>query len=93
MDIELAKSLISPPGDTLQEHLDYIGMHQSELAEHTGLSIETIRDMIKGREPIVFEIASQLEKVIGIPASFWMNREHNYRRELYEIAQQEKLMK
>jgi plasmid maintenance system antidote protein VapI len=41
-DIELAKSLISPPGDTLQEHLDYIGMKQNELAERMGRPKEKI---------------------------------------------------
>ena len=92
-DIELAKSLISPPGDTLQEHLDFIGMNQNELAERMGRPKEKINDMIKGREPITTETAYQLDKVLGIPASFWMNRENEYRQELYEIEQQEKLEK
>ena len=38
----LTKSLISPPGDTLQEHLDYIGMKQNELAERMGRPKEKI---------------------------------------------------
>jgi len=92
-DIELAKSLISPPGDTLQEHLDFIGMNQNELAERMGRPKEKINDIIKGREPITTETAYQLEKVLGIPASFWMNRENEYRQELYEIEQKEKLEK
>ena len=92
-DIELAKSLLSPPGDTLQEHLDYIGMNQNELAERMGRPKEKINDIIKGREPITTETAYKLEKVLGIPASFWMNRENEYRQELYEIEQQEKLEK
>lgn len=92
-DIELAKSLISPPGDTLQEHLHFIGMNQNELAERMGRPKEKINDIIKGREPITTETAYRLEKVIGIPASFWMNRENNYRQELYEIEQKERLEK
>ncbi|CAN5237392.1 ImmA/IrrE family metallo-endopeptidase [soil metagenome] len=88
-DIKLAKSLISPSGDTLQEHLDYIGMKQNELAERMGRPKEKINDIIKGREPITTETAYQLEKVLDIPASFWMNRENEYRQELYEIEQQE----
>jgi Zn-dependent peptidase ImmA (M78 family) len=31
--------------------------------------------------------------VLGIPASFWMNREKEYRKEIYEIEQQEQLVK
>jgi hypothetical protein len=35
--------------------------------------------------------AFQLEKVLGIPASFWVNREKSCRQELYELEQQEAL--
>lgn len=90
-NIELAKSLLSPPGDTIQEHLNFIGMKQNELAERMGRPKEKINDIIKGREPITTETAYQLEKVLNIPASFWLNRETEYRQELYEIEQQENL--
>ncbi len=86
---KLAKSLISPPGDTIQEHIDFIGMSQAELAERMGRPKEKINDIIKGREPISTATAFQLEKVLGIPVSFWLNRENTYRRELYELQQQE----
>lgn len=92
-EIELAKSLLSPPGDTLQEHLNFIGMNQNELAERMGRPKEKINDIIKGREPITTDTAYQLENVLGIPASFWMNRENEYRQELFEIEQQETLEK
>jgi len=82
--IELAKSLISPPGDTLQEHLDFIGMSQAELAERMGRPKEEIIDLIKGREPITAATAFQLEKVLGIPVNFWLNRENTYRKELQQ---------
>lgn len=85
---EAAKSLLSPPGDTLQEHIDFIGMSQSELAERMGRPKEKINDIIKGREPITTATAFQLEKVLDIPASFWLNREKTYRQELYELQQQ-----
>lgn len=91
--LELAKSILSPPGDTIQEHLDYIGMSQAELAERMGRPKEKINDIIKGREPITTETAFRLEKVLGIPASFWLNREKTYRTELYQLRQQEELKK
>ena len=31
--LEIANSLRSPPGDTIQKHIDFIGMSQAELAE------------------------------------------------------------
>lgn len=91
--LEIAKSLLSPPGDSIQEHIDFIGMSQAELAERMGRPKEKINDVIKGREPITTATAFQLEKVLGIPASFWLNREKTYRTELYELQQQEELAK
>jgi HTH-type transcriptional regulator / antitoxin HigA len=85
---EIAKSLLSPPGDTIQEHIDFIGMSQVELAERMGRPKEKINDVIKGREPISTTTAFQLEKVLGIPAGFWINREKDYRKELFELQQQ-----
>lgn len=35
-----------PPGETLIETLEYIGMPQAELAERTGLPIKTINDYL-----------------------------------------------
>ncbi|MDX2284469.1 MAG: ImmA/IrrE family metallo-endopeptidase [Bacteroidia bacterium] len=89
--LELIRSLLSPPGDTIQEHIEFIGMSQAELAERMGRPKEKINDLIKGREPLTMPTAFQLEKVLGIPASFWVNREKSYRQELYELEQQEAL--
>lgn len=91
--LEKAKSLLSPPGDTIQEHLDFIGMSQAELAERMGRPKEKINDLIKGREPITVPTAFQLENVLGIPAGFWLNSEKSYRKELYELNRQEELEK
>jgi HTH-type transcriptional regulator / antitoxin HigA len=85
----LAKALLSPPGDTIQETIDEMGMSQAELAERMGRPKEKINDIIKGREPISTITAFQLDKVLGIPAGFWMNREREYREQLYKIEQEE----
>lgn len=87
-DLEIARQILSPPGDTLQETLDEIGMSQVELAERMGRPKEKINDMIKAREPLSTPTAFQLEKVLGLPASFWLNREKEYRKKLYELEQQ-----
>ncbi|MEX2596397.1 MAG: ImmA/IrrE family metallo-endopeptidase [Salibacteraceae bacterium] len=91
-DIELKKSLLSPPGDTIQETIDEIGMSQAELAERLGRPKEKVNDLIKGREIITTDSAFRLEKVLGIPASFWLNREREFRQELYAIGQEEFLV-
>ena len=85
----LAKELLSPPGDTIQETIDVMGMRQNELAERMGKTESKINDIIKGKEPITVNTALQLELVLGIPAKFWLAREANYREELARIEQQE----
>ncbi len=73
---------VSPPGETLLETLETIGMSQAELAERTGLAPKIVHKIIKGKATIVPETALQLEHVLGIPASFWNNRECHYREAL-----------
>lgn len=87
--LELQKELLSPPGDTIQETIDTIGMSQAELAERIGRPKEKLNDIIKGREPISLKTAILLERVLGIAVSFWMARENEYRMELANIEQQE----
>ena len=91
-DIESERSLLSPPGDTIQETIDHIKMTQAELAERMGKPKEKLNDIIKGREPVTTETAYKLSKVLGIPANFWLNRESNYRSELFELKQKEQLL-
>lgn len=81
-DKNIKSSVISPPGDTLKEHLDFIGMKPADLAKKMKLSRKKIDDLISGKDSITAEIASSLENVLGIPAAFWRNREKEYRREV-----------
>jgi addiction module HigA family antidote len=70
---------VSPPGQTLQEVLEERGMSQAELAQRTGRPKKTINEIIRGKAALTPETAIQLERVLGTPASFWNNREQNYR--------------
>lgn len=70
---------VSPPGETLLETLDALEMTQVDLAVRIGKSVKTINEIIKGKAPITPETALQLELVLKTPASFWNNREKNYR--------------
>ncbi|MCX6346156.1 MAG: helix-turn-helix domain-containing protein [Armatimonadetes bacterium] len=77
---------VSPPGDTLQETLECIGMTQAELCDRTGRPRKTISEIINGKAAITPDTALQFEMVLGIPASFWISRETHYRE---AIARQE----
>ena len=87
--LALKKSLLSTPGDTIQEQIDYIGMSQAELAERMGRSVSKLNELIKGKAPITKETAVKLEYVLGIDASFWLNLEKHYQEELLAIEQLE----
>ncbi|NOT60878.1 MAG: HigA family addiction module antidote protein [Acidobacteria bacterium] len=80
---------VSPPGETLQETLDALGMSQAAFAQRTGRPKKTINEIIRGKATITPETALQFEKVLGLSASFWMRRESNYREAL--ARQQEQL--
>ena len=75
-----------PPGATLLETIDSLGLTQKELAQRMGRSLKTVNEIIKGIAAITKETALQLEKGTGIPASFWNNAEANYRKRLNELS-------
>lgn len=82
-----------PPGETLKETLETIGMSQAELAERTGRPKKTINEIIMGKTAITSETALQLERVLGVPASFWNNLEHNYQERLARRREENYLKK
>ncbi len=79
---EYQPDYVTPPGETLLETLETIGMSQAELAECTRLTVKTITEIVQGKVRISPLIAQQLEQVLGIPAHFWINREQRYRQSL-----------
>lgn len=85
------RELLSKPGDTILETLEHIKMSQAELAERMGKTPSKINDIISGKEPITNNTALQLEKVLGIDAQFWLNREMQYREKLARLDEEEKL--
>ena len=80
-----------PPGDSLLETLQTLGMSQAELANRTGRPLKTINEIIKGKAAITPETALQLERVLGVPARFWNNLERNYRDALARIKERKKI--
>ena len=82
----------TPPGDTLQETLDALGMTQVELESRSGINKKTINQIIKGKEPITQKTALALEKVLKVPAHFWLNMDNRYRQHLAK-EEQAKAMK
>lgn len=80
-----------PPGATLLETIEALSMTQAELAQRMGRPLKTINEIVKGKAAITADTALQLEKVVGIPASFWNNAERNYREILARLENERQL--
>lgn len=77
-----SRDLIIHPGETLAELLEDRNMSQRELAVKTGNTEKHIGAVISGYKNISHVFARRLEYALGIKASFWMNLQANYDREL-----------
>ena len=88
---EYRPDVVSPPGETLEEILEDLGMSQADLAERTGRPKKTINEIIRGKATITPETAIQFERVLGSPASFWLEREKQYREFLARQRDDESL--
>ncbi len=80
-----------PPGETLQETMDTLGMSQRELAVRTGLTVQSLVRILKGEQPISYETANRLELATGVPARMWNNLEANYREQVTKLAERERM--
>jgi HTH-type transcriptional regulator / antitoxin HigA len=75
------------PGDLLVEALEERGMTQAELARRIGRPLKTISEIANGKASITPDTAIQLERALGISASFWNGLETRYREAVaYERA-------
>ncbi|MGB0388167.1 MAG: ImmA/IrrE family metallo-endopeptidase [Ardenticatenaceae bacterium] len=86
---EFKVDYVSPPGDTLEETLEYLNITSEEFAKQTGYPTKTIHEVLVGQAPITPHMALQFERVLDIPASFWNNRERSYREGLERLKDQE----
>lgn len=70
------------PGETLRDRLADMNISQTELAARAGLSTKHVNQIIQGIAPITLETAIVLDRITGLPASFWNRREADYREGL-----------
>ena len=85
--IGLSRDYIIHPGDTLAEVIEDRDMSQKELAIRTGMTEKHISTVIHGQKGISVTFAKKLEYALGIEASFWINLQANYDRELLEFEE------
>ena len=88
---QYSPDFVTSPGESLLDTLEAIGMSQAELHRRTGISGKHINEIIKGKYRITPDFALLLEKVVGVPASFWNNRQKRYDEYLAKCKEAEML--
>ena len=81
-----------PPGETLRERLEEIGMTRVELANHTGLSIKHVNQIIQGALAVTPGTALRLEEATRTPARVWSNLQIAYDEYLSRVAERQRLV-
>jgi HTH-type transcriptional regulator/antitoxin HigA len=82
---------VSSPGDTIADLLEEKDWSQLELSERLEYSTKHVSLLINGKAPITEETAVKLARVLGSTERFWLQREADYRSQLAQIEQQERL--
>lgn len=81
-DQRITSDLVIHPGEELADTLDAYSMTQQDLALRTGISRKHINRIIQGKELISPNVALLFERVLGTPASFWINLTRNFELDL-----------
>ncbi len=68
-----------PPGRTLADVRDHLGLCDSELCDIAGLNALELGGILLSSDPITDEIAEKLAKATVVPARIWRNLERQYR--------------
>ncbi|MEI7814759.1 MAG: helix-turn-helix domain-containing protein [Coriobacteriia bacterium] len=70
------------PGETIREILEDRGITQVDFAVRLDKSEKFVSQLINGRVALTYQTAVELERVLGVPSSFWNNAESRYRDQL-----------
>jgi HTH-type transcriptional regulator/antitoxin HigA len=73
---------VTPPGATLRDLLEERGWKQRELAHRLGRPAQAVNEILAGKKEITEDTALELERVLEVPAHFWLAREARYREYL-----------
>ena len=69
----------SHPGEILmEEFLRPAGVTQSRLAEHLGIPVQRVNEIVKGKRGISADTAWLLAGALGTTPEFWLSLQANY---------------
>ena len=73
---------VSPPGATLRDLMEARDWKQRELAHRLGRPVQAVNEILAGKKEITEDTALELERVLQVPAQFWLVREAQFREYL-----------
>lgn len=73
------KRVPTHPGEVLlEEFLDPLGVTQVELAEHIGVPVQRVNEIVRGRRGVSPETAWLFAEAFGTTPEFWVNLQTSY---------------
>lgn len=78
------RSFAIPPGETLRELMDALGMTKATLARHLEWSVNEVEYLLSGNRPLWPETAWRIYEITKVPSKFWLSLEKKYREALEE---------
>jgi len=90
--LEYAPQTVSPPGETLKETLEKLGISQADLARRTGLSTKHVNQIVQGTATLSPETALLFERATGIPSTVWNTLEAAWRTQILRQEEHEALI-
>ena len=85
--------MATQPGELVRDEMRERGLTQRQLAAMAGLNPSTVSEVVRGKRSVTEEIATSLEKALGIPMVMWMNLQSQYDHDIATIeAKQERVV-
>ena len=69
-----AQRVSTHPGEILRDQfLKPMGLTQVDLADHVGVSVQRINEIVRGKRGVTAETAWLLSQALGTSPEFWVN--------------------
>lgn len=73
------KRVPTHPGDMLlEEFLKPLGVSQKAFAEHLGIPLQRVNEIVRGKRGVTSETAWLLAQALGTTPNFWLNLQNGY---------------
>lgn len=78
------------PTEMIKDEIKARGMSQKDFAERLGMKPSNVSRMFREKESITLALATKLEIALGVKASFWINAQVLYDKDVAAIEQRDK---